>query len=389
MDPRELFYIKPSVYISSYCYSVLRLEPWTTCSIGCPYCYARWYRGPHGEPKPQYIVARLYEKLARRLSGSRLPPPYFRLATLSEPLQDPEPQLHLSYRLASTSLRRETPLIINTKLPGRLLREEWLSLLGEMADRLLVLVQVSLSTLGDSALVLEPGAEPPLERLEAIEELARHRIPVAVRLQPLLPGFEEEHVRAAVEAGLRGALLAIGEPIRLAPGELTSISRLLGVEWRGWESYELHRVEGRSGLLHPPLSWRLEMHRALDAAMEALGRPYHACKDGLTLHNIPGDCCGYTAIGGYVALRPTLHEALLYKREHGHWPSSMDELCGYAETLSELYVCGERLDRYPSLVARAYRLHERRLERILRALREQRDPAYRKLIEPMEKLEQA
>ncbi len=382
MDPRDLFYIKPSVYISSYCYSILRLEPWTTCSIGCPYCYARWYRGPHGQPRPQFIVARLFEKLARRLSRARPPPPYFRLATLSEPLQDPEPQLRLSYRLASTALRHETPVIINTKLPSRLLREDWLSLLGEMADRRLVLVQVSLSTLGDSSLILEPGAEPPAARLEAVEQLSSHRIPVAVRLQPLIPGFEEEHIRAAIEASSRGAVLAIGEPIRLSPRDVEQLEKLLGVEWRGWEHYELHRVEGRSGLLHPPLEWRLEMHRALAAAMEALGRPYHACKDGLTLHRLPGDCCGFTTIGGYTALRPTLHEALLYRREHGEWPPGVKKLCGYTETLSNLYVCGEKLDEYPSLIARAYRLHERRLERILRALREQRDPAYRKLVEP-------
>ncbi|HID41649.1 MAG TPA: radical SAM protein, partial [Pyrodictium sp.] len=33
--------IKPSSYISSLCYSVLRLEPFTGCSFGCTYCYAR------------------------------------------------------------------------------------------------------------------------------------------------------------------------------------------------------------------------------------------------------------------------------------------------------------------------------------------------------------
>ncbi|KSW12127.1 hypothetical protein CF15_05000 [Pyrodictium occultum] len=37
--------IKPSSYISSLCYSVFRLEPFTGCVFDCLYCYARWYRG--------------------------------------------------------------------------------------------------------------------------------------------------------------------------------------------------------------------------------------------------------------------------------------------------------------------------------------------------------
>ncbi|AEM38618.1 Radical SAM domain protein [Pyrolobus fumarii 1A] len=378
LKPWELIGIKPSVYISGLCYSILRLEPWSTCSVGCVYCYATWYRGPHGKPKPQPAILRLFTKIAKRLSRSKLLLPFFRLATLTEPLQQQESDMLLSYRILSTALRHDVPIILNTKLPSRLLRDPWLSLIGEMADRSLILVQVSAALPDEQARLLEPNAEDPNQRLEAIRELTRHGVPTAIRVQPLIPGLERHHEHILVEALSRGARMAIGESIRLSPREAAILENLLGITTEGWEPYELHHVPGRTGLRHPPLGWRQGIHTRLSGVADGLGATYSTCKEGFTMHSIPGDCCDASLVFPWAALRPTLHEARLFHQERGRWPS-IEELCEYARSLDERYVCGSILNTYPQPVARAFRVHEKRLSRILAGLA-RGDKSYYKLL---------
>ena len=371
MKPWERLAIKPSAYISGFCYSIFRLEPWSTCRVACIYCYAAWYRGPPGEPRPEPESLRVFAKTARRLARVRGPPPFFRMATLSEPLQDPEPRLPFAYRFARVALRQGIPLVINTKLPSRLLAEPWRSLVGELSDRRLALIQVSLSLDDYHSLLLEPGAESASTRLTAIRGLLREGIPVVVRLQPLIPGLERVHERLLTELASIGVKSFIGESIRLSRREAIVLEKLLGLDYNGWEPYELHRAPGREGLIHPPRRWRLEVHKRLYSIAEGLSARYTACKEGLLAHKLPGDCCHASQHLDYILLRPTLLEALAYRRERGSWPG-IGELCEYARSLSDAYVCGPLVNHYPNPVAKALRLHERRLGRLLSALREGR-----------------
>ncbi len=368
MKTWERLSIKPSAYISGFCYSILRLEPWSTCRLSCIYCYAAWYRGPPGKPRPEYENLKAFRRIAARLARIPEPPPFFRIATLSEPLQDPEPELLLAYRFVATAYRRSIPIVINTKLPSRLLEEPWRSLIGEMSERGLTLIQVSLSVDDHLSMILEPGTEPTSSRLAAIRELSREGIPVVVRLQPLIPGLERVHENLLVEAFRVGARGFIGESIRLSPREALALKNLLSLDYKEWEHYELHSVPGKPGLIHPPRAWRLDIHSRLYSIADALGVHYTCCKEGLLTHRLPGDCCHAYRHFGYILLRPTLLEAAVYKRETGRWPN-MRELCDYASTLSEMYVCGQRVSRYPSPIAKALRVHEARLSRLLDALR--------------------
>ena len=359
------FGIKPSSFISALCQSVFRLEPFTTCSYGCIYCYARWYRGAHGRPGVKWGVARLFEKLASKLPDG-LPRPLFRLSTLSDPFQ------HFGGRvpgvvkaLLRTALRYEVPLVVNTKGPLR--DPELLPLLQSLADRGLVLVQVTVAFGDEAALRLEPGAPPPSERLDMVELLSEHAIPVVVRVQPLIPGLEGEHLSVAVEALERGALGVIGEPVRETREGLETLYRLLGVEppWGlGWEEYQLGWEEGRQPLLHPPLRWRLQMHEALRMVAAGFGRPYAPCKDVLlTLQPWyrPGrSCClEWLALREPPLLRPTLHEYAAT----GWPPLPPWQLC---ERLGWPYTCTEQqLAEYPSVVRKTLRAHMRRLWRLL------------------------
>ena len=59
----ELF-INVSSIISPLCYSIMKIEPYTSCSFNCAYCYARWYR-EQGKPEPKHDVLRDFLRVAR------------------------------------------------------------------------------------------------------------------------------------------------------------------------------------------------------------------------------------------------------------------------------------------------------------------------------------
>jgi DNA repair photolyase len=354
------FTIKPSAYISGLCYSIFRLEPYGFCSHGCSYCYARWYRS--GSPKPQWWVARAWRKLAKGLEKV-WPKPFFRLATLSDPLQhDAEASSTIALDMLRTALRYKVPLILNTK-SDMVTKSPWLDTILALADEKLVLVQLSIAFDDYYSSILEPKAPPATRRLEALENLASHGVPVAVRVQPLVPGLEEVQLAIAREALERGAVGIIGESLRETHEGFVALSRRLGYDVAsaagGLEPYQLGEANGLTPLYHPSASWRAMIHHRLYSLAKGYGRAYAVCKDGMQPDYKPGrDCClTWLALPGR-ALRPTLHE-YLWLREHG---LGMDW-----SRLPADYVYGDRVQAYPTPIPKAFRLHERRLARLVRS----------------------
>ncbi len=355
------FTIKPSAYISGLCYSIFRLEPYGFCEHGCVYCYARWYRRG---VKPQPWLVRAWRKLAKQLENT-WPKPFFRLATLSDPLQPAEKDYMLSLEMLRIALRSEIPVILNTK-SDLVAKPPWLDVVLSMADKGLILVQLTIGFNDHTAAMLEPRAPPPTRRLNALEYLVEHSVPVVVRVQPLIPGLEDEQLGVAREVLERGAWGIIAESVRETRQGFQLLSRLLGYDVAsaagGLEPYQLSEVEGKEPLLHPQRGWREAIHTRLALLAKAFGKPYARCKDGLQPeYRLGRDCC-LTWLAFRPALRPTLHE-YIYAKQQG---KTLEELC--EKELARLgYVCGNTVNRYPSVVAKGFRLHERRLERLIKS----------------------
>ena len=354
----EVFAIKPSAYISGLCYSIFRLEPYTTCSLACTYCYARWYRGPHGRPRPQPRVISIWTRLARRLEKLDYKP-FFRLATLSEPLQYAEKDWVASLTMLQIALRHRIPVILNTK-STLVLASPWLDLILALADQGLVLVQVSLAFEDSTAAKLEPRAPPTSQRLEVIERLAEHGVPVVARVQPLVPGLEHEHVKVAREALEAGAQGLIGESLRATQQDIQHISKLLSIDLlstTSWQPYQLHQAPARQGLLHPNPHWRLHIHTTLQSLATAYGKTYTACKEGIPPPPAR-DCCQATQhIKTPTMLRPTLYELATL---------GLEDPLEACEKLGKPYTCSNN-ETLPKPVRKALKAHEARLRRLARS----------------------
>ena len=95
-----------------------------------------------------------------------------------------------------------------------------LDLLTELASYEAVKVAISVTTLDPTLQrAMEPRTSSPARRLEAIEQLTRAGVPVAVFLAPLIPGLNDHEIPSILMAAAdRGAKEATCVPLRLPYG---------------------------------------------------------------------------------------------------------------------------------------------------------------------------
>ncbi|RLF20075.1 MAG: hypothetical protein DRZ82_03475 [Thermoprotei archaeon] len=348
------FAIRPSIVISSLCYSIFRVEPYSICTYQCIYCYARWYR----RNMSRYEVLKEWKKLVEKLSKADIPPPYFRLSTLVEPFQESlESKHYTSLEIMKLACKYKVPLVINTK--STLIRESpWIDVILSLADEGLVLVQISLITKNDDlSKILEPNAPTPESRLKVIEELREHEVPVVARIQPLIPGIEDQQLEVTDMALDHGSLGIIVEPLRETKDGVIRIAKVLGEEPRKylreyqWEPYPSSL--NKSNIFRPGLEWRKGIFTKIAQLTLKYGRIMSICKDGIwyNFSHYGLDCCQAWHMKSNYSMRRTLHEYLMKPEDipkHIHLMDNDDFM------------------KYPRPIRRALKLHQNKLKKVLK-----------------------
>jgi len=196
------------------------LNPYRGCEHGCVYCYARptheflaFSSGLDFETKIMVKkgAAALLEHEFRKKSWT---PDIVMLSGNVDCYQPVERKLNITRQCLEVFLRYRNPVAMITK-NALVLRD--LDLLSQLASLNLVTVCLSVTTLDPNlARRMEPRTSTPVQRLHAIEELAKARIPVTVNAAPVIPGLNDEELPSILrEAALRGATSARYTMLRL------------------------------------------------------------------------------------------------------------------------------------------------------------------------------
>ena len=361
----EFLVIRPSNVISSLCYSIFRIEPYSQCFFNCVYCYAKWYRASESL-SPLRSVVHCFELVARKLRRLKLPIIPFRLSTLIEPFQPIELKYKLSKRVLSICLKYKVPIVISTK--SILIRESsWRELVLKLAEKDLVVVQVSLSSLIDKiSKLLEPVAPLPHERLNLAERLAGENVPVVIRYQPFIPHISDcEDLLLELVSDLKSIRVShlIVESLRISQAEFEHIKRLLVKRglWHNimWESYG---VREESFFLKPSISRRHNVYRKLRQLCDKYSVKFATCKEGYYDLWTAEDCCGF------YALDPEKTRYRITLREFWELSKKLSSLPSYSEVMRKLgkekYLHSANVSAYPRIVRRGIKSHERRLLKV-------------------------
>ena len=249
------------------------LNPYGGCEFSCPYCYdlaGRWgarYRASlpldafskggawEGRAEPKvFIKGNLIPVLRKELRTK--PRGTVFLGSATDPYQPCEATFKLTRRCLQLLWESRWPVEIGTK-SDLILRD--LDLLSEISSGGFCYVFITITTLDRQlARLLEPRAPSPDRRLEVIEALSEHGIPVCACVIPVFPGLTDgeeqiaEVARAAREHGanrlLVGALTLPGEVrerfLKLIEARFPDLLPLYG-QLYGKKGYPKRDYEGR------------------------------------------------------------------------------------------------------------------------------------------------
>ncbi|RLG52655.1 MAG: hypothetical protein DRN96_02055 [Thermoproteota archaeon] len=333
---RSVFTVRATLHVTLLCPYPTRLELYSGCSHSCVYCYRSWVkRVPAVSPE---LAERALRKVAERLGEVPVP---VRLSTLADPLQPAEARRRRTLRALAALRKLRAPVIVSTK-SSLVAEEPYLSLLAEMADERLAVVQVTASLPPDAAAKLEPGAPGVADRVHAVRELSRAGVPCALRLQPYVPGVSDswltELVSMMLDAGVRHV---IADGLR-APteAELRRVYRAVGAD------VPSVFTSSGAGALVASRKRLAEVFSAVAETCRRKGASFATCKTGLLQLHTTQDCC----TGGLIdaCRRLTMVEVYFTSRRLGREVE-------LSESLGEKVLQGTELSGTPLDMSRHYR----------------------------------
>ena len=184
------------------------VNPYQGCEHGCIYCFARPSHAYWNLGSGLDFETRIFHKpgLAQLLERELSAPGYvcrpINLGANTDPYQPAEREHRTTRALLEVLLAHRHPVTIVTK--GALVLRD-VDLLGRLAQRNLVTVFISLTTLDDALKrVLEPRAASPAARLRTIRELSVQGIPVGVLLAPMIPALNDHEMERLLESAAAG-----------------------------------------------------------------------------------------------------------------------------------------------------------------------------------------
>lgn len=190
------------------------INPYRGCEHGCIYCYARpsheylgFSSGLDFETKimVKMNAATLLDETFQKKSWT---PQMVAFSGNTDCYQPVERKLQLTRQCLEVFLKYRNPVGLITK-NALVLRD--IDILQEMAKLQLVHVMISITSLRPELIsVMEPRTPTPAKRLKAMEELAKHGIPVGVNAAPIIPGLTDEELPAILKAAAEHGATSAG-----------------------------------------------------------------------------------------------------------------------------------------------------------------------------------
>jgi DNA repair photolyase len=264
------------------------LNPYTGCEHACVYCYITSYI-------PRAFEARLKKNLLSevRRQRARLDPGLvISMANSSDPYTPMERRFKRT-RACLRLLRRHRVLII-TK--SDLVTRD-IDVLREMR----CCVSMTVTTLDrDTAKRLEPGAPSPQKRLRALEKLMDAGIRVACRVDPIIPGINEDTAELIDELGKIGVPHVVSSTFKARPDSWRRLSQAFPEQGRELRALYLRRGERHGNAWYLPREMRMRLLGKVMEECASRGIEFATCREALGLRTPNARSCdGSHLIGSF------------------------------------------------------------------------------------------
>ena len=164
------------------CESKYSLAPYTGCDHRCIYCYITTYiKQPYVCRPKQDFIRKLTLDLKK--ADNNIP------ISISNS-SDPYPTIEKRNKLTRETLKTLTNFDFNVLLVTK--SDIYLRDLDIIKSNNVAITATINTNDDDLAKILEPGAPSPSKRLSAVEILVSHSVPVMVRVDPIIPGLNND-----------------------------------------------------------------------------------------------------------------------------------------------------------------------------------------------------
>ena len=208
---------------------VYSLNPYQGCEHGCVYCYARnvhqYWGYSAGLDFEQKIIAKpdAAKILRKQFQNKNYKPEATTMSGNTDCYQPIERKLKITRSLLEVFNEYNHPLGIITK-NNLILRD--IDLLSEMAEKRLVHVMISITTLSeDLRLLMEPRTATAANRLKVVRELTDAGIPCGVMTAPIIPGLNSDEIPDLIKAAADHGAIVAGFTIVRLNGSVKDIFR--------------------------------------------------------------------------------------------------------------------------------------------------------------------
>jgi len=252
------------------CPPKLTFNPYTGCDHKCVYCYASSYIPRFYECRPKKDLLKRLEREASKLKGKMIS-----IANSSDPYPTIEAEKGLTRRCLEILTRFNCRIQLITK-SNIVLRDI------DFLRRIPSMVAITITTDDEEkAKILEPKAPPPVERLKTAEKLVIGGIPVAIRIDPVIPYVNENPetlVKTIAEIGVKH-ITASTYKVKADNWQRLSLAMPKTAEKLKPLYFEKGEKIGR--YVYMPKNVRLRLMEGLARLAKKYGVKFATCREGL------------------------------------------------------------------------------------------------------------
>jgi len=238
-------------------------SPYTGCSHACVYCYISSYIP---NPFKSRVKKDVFRRLRREVNKVDT---YISMANSSDPYPPEEKVNRVTRGCLNIFRSSKTKVLILTK-SDIVLRD--VDILRDMDAA----VSFTITTLDSKkARMLEPNAPSPQKRLHALQELSKENIPCIVRIDPIIPKFNDCEIEDIVEAVSPYCDHIVASTIKPRRDSIRRLKPFFDAS-----SYDLRYIDGAFYL---PENLRFSLLERVENICKSFGLSFAACREGYPL----------------------------------------------------------------------------------------------------------
>ncbi len=256
------------------CPTKLTFNPYTGCDHQCLYCYATSYIQNFKDCHPKKDLLTQLKHEAAKLGGETIS-----IANSSDPYPRIEASEGLTRRCLEILANNNCRIQIITK-SNLVTRDD------DLLSKVPASVALTITTEDDSlAKLIEPFVPSPSQRIRAAQDLIRSGVPVAVRIDPIIPTLNDQPQKLISTLASIGVKHVTCSTYKTKPDNWARLMQAFPKRMESLKPLYFQQGERVGGSALLPKDYRFKLLKGVRDLAEANGMKFGVCREGLAQLN--------------------------------------------------------------------------------------------------------